>query len=80
MTRPSGQTLLLAAAIAGSCALVGYQLWFHDPSGKAAAAADVKSRLTLADIPFDGQRAYDYLNDLCALGSRVSESEERSDQ
>lgn len=75
MTRPSGQTLLLAAAIAGSCALVGYQLWFHDPSGKAAAAADVKSRLTLADIPFDGQRAYDYLNDLCALGPRVSESE-----
>lgn len=73
--RPSGQTLLLAASVAGSCLLVGYLLFFHSPGATADNAADPKSRLTLADIPFDGQRAYDYLNELCALGPRVSGSQ-----
>src|SRR3990172_9234688 len=74
MTRPSGQTLLLAAAIAGSCALVGYVVFFHDSGPTSLSAADTKSQLSLGEIPFDGQRAYDYLNDLCALGPRPSSS------
>jgi hypothetical protein len=73
ISKPSGQTLLLAAVVAGSCVLVGYLLIFHDPAA-ARSAADDSSRLTLADIPFNGARAYDYLNDLCVLGSRVSGS------
>jgi hypothetical protein len=74
IAKPAGQTILLAATVAGSCALVGYLLLFHDgrPSGVAAQAT---SRLTLADIPFNGQRAYDYLQELCAIGPRVSGSQ-----
>ncbi len=71
MTRPSGQTVLLAAVVAGSCLLVGYLLLLHEPRGPAAEA---QSRLTLADIPFNGARAYDYLNELCALGPRISDT------
>ena len=74
LTRPSGQTLLLASAIAGSCALVGYLVFFHDSPAAALSAADAKSRLTLEEIPFDGQRAFEYLNELCALGPRTSNS------
>ncbi|MEX0641468.1 MAG: M28 family peptidase [Pirellulales bacterium] len=36
-------------------------------------AAD-RSDLKLEDIPFDGQQAYEYLKQLCALGSRTSGS------
>jgi peptidase M28-like protein len=74
MTKPSGQTLLLAAVVAGSCVLVGYLLVFHDRTAAALSAANDGSRLTLADIPFNGARAYDYLNDLCVLGPRISGS------
>ncbi len=80
MTKPSGQTVLLAAVIAASCAVVGYLLIFHDPHGTNRAAAEVKSRLTLADIPFNGARAYEYLNELCALGPRASGSQGMSAQ
>jgi hypothetical protein len=31
--------------------------------------------LTLADIPFDGEKAYGYLKNICDLGSRISGSE-----
>ena len=74
MTRPSGQTLLLATAITGSCLLAGYLLLFDRARAMPSGAADGQSRLTLADIPFNGQRAYDYLNELCALGPRTSNS------
>jgi hypothetical protein len=73
-TRPSGQTVLLAAAIAGSCLLVGYLLVFHNAGAGAPRAANA-SRLELDDIPFDGRRAYEYLNELCALGPRASGSQ-----
>lgn len=75
ISKPSGQTLLLAAVVAGSCLLVGYLLVFHDPAAATPTAAEGRSRLTLADIPFDGARAYDYLNDLCVLGPRISGSQ-----
>jgi len=58
----------------GSCALVGYLLFFHPPGAMAHSAVEAKSRLTLADIPFNGEQAYEYLNELCALGPRVSGS------
>jgi glutaminyl-peptide cyclotransferase len=74
LTKPSSQTVLLAAVVAGSCALVGYLLLFYDPTGTARSAGQAQSRLTLAEIPFNGQRAYDYLNDLCALGPRISDT------
>jgi len=73
MTRPSGQTVLLASVIAGSCLLVGYLLVAHDAAPGATAAA-ATSRMRLADIPFNGQRAFEYLEALCALGPRPSGS------
>jgi glutaminyl-peptide cyclotransferase len=74
MSKPTGQTLLLAVVVAASCAVVGYLLVFHDAGGAGRSAATAARRLTLADIPFNGQRAYEYLNDLCILGPRPSDS------
>ena len=74
IAKPSGQTLLLAVVVAGSCVLVGYLLIFHDAGPPSANAANTRSQLKLSQIPFNGQRAYDYLNELCALGPRVSGS------
>ncbi|MBI3836496.1 MAG: M28 family peptidase [Planctomycetia bacterium] len=74
-TKPSGQTVFLAAVVAGSCVLVGYLLLFYNPARTAQSSVDNQSRLTLAEIPFNGQRAYEYLMDLCALGPRVSGSQ-----
>lgn len=67
--------MLLALSIGGSCLLVGYLLFSGGPGSSDGAAPPAKSRLTLADIPFDGQRAFDYLNELCALGPRLSGSD-----
>jgi len=71
--RPSGQSLLLAAVIVVSVVVVGYLVVVQQhPTSAAAAPQKNSSQLTLADIPFNGQRAYDYLQQICALGSRVS--------
>lgn len=75
MTKPSGQTMLLGAVVVASCALVGYLLVFHEAAGGTSNAANTASRLKLTDIPFNGQRAYDHLKELCDLGSRPSGSE-----
>jgi hypothetical protein len=64
----------LGAVLAASCAVVGYLLLFHDGSRRAPTPADSKSQLTLDDIPFNGQRAYEYLQQLCELGPRRSGS------
>lgn len=72
--KPSGQTILLAAVVAVSCAMVGYLVLFRGPGTASQGAAQVPSELTLADIPFNGERAYDYLRELCDLGPRPSGS------
>ena len=74
MSKTTGQTVLLAAVIVGSCLLVGYLLVFHN-AGASPPSAAIPSQLTLDDIPFDGQRAFGYLSDLCALGPRPSGSQ-----
>jgi glutaminyl-peptide cyclotransferase len=71
--RVSKQTWFLASIIAASCAAVAYVVLFDAPSRQSSAAGPSK-RLTLEKIPFDGTQAYEYLQDLCALGSRVSGS------
>ena len=73
MSKTTGQTVLLAAVIVGSCLLVGYLLVFQN-AGASAPSGAIPSQLTLDDIPFDGQRAFGYLSDLCALGPRPSGS------
>ena len=67
--RLSGQKAFLIAAAAVSVLAVGaIVLWpGHGPDNNAAGA---DSQLTLKDIPFNGERAYDYLKQLCAIGPR----------
>ncbi|HVU86293.1 MAG TPA: M28 family peptidase [Pirellulales bacterium] len=71
--RVSGQTWFLASVIAASCAAVAYVVLVDAPSRQISAAGPAK-RLSLEKIPFDGTQAYEYLQDICALGSRVSGS------
>jgi hypothetical protein len=76
VAKPSAQTILLAAVVVASCGLVGYLLVFHGPAAAAPdrASAAAGKALTLKDIPFDGAQAFEYLNEICALGSRTSAS------
>ena len=69
----AGRAVWLAAAVAGAGLLVVYFVFFYDKGGDGNAEAAV-SQLTLADIPFDGTRAYDYLKKLCEIGPRPSGS------
>jgi glutaminyl-peptide cyclotransferase len=69
----SPRTLVSVAGLAalliavGIVALMSYRGW--DSSAEAGV-----SRLRLDDIPFNGARAYQYLQQLCALGPRRSGS------
>jgi hypothetical protein len=74
MSKPSGQTLFLYGVIASSAAVLGYLLLFFENNGVADGPKDPRSRLTLAQIPFNGTRAYEYLEEICALGPRMSGS------
>lgn len=72
-SKSTGQNALLAAVVIGGALVMGYLLLFYD-GAPAAPAAAIPSRLDLADIPFNGQRAFDYLEQICAIGPRVSGS------
>ena len=73
MRKPDGQTLLLGSVIVGAIGLLGYLL-ASDHKATSGSRSQPSARLTLAKIPFDGQRAYRWLSDLCALGRRPSGS------
>lgn len=60
--------LLLAG---GVLALIGIAALNNGSLAQRAAT----SKLTLADIPVDGERAYGYLNEICRIGPRVSGTE-----
>jgi glutaminyl-peptide cyclotransferase len=62
--------LLLGGA---GLALIGMGLWNN--GSLAWLQRPVKSRLTLDDIPVNGERAYGYLKEICAIGQRVSGTE-----
>jgi glutaminyl-peptide cyclotransferase len=75
--RISGRAMVLASAIVVACAWAVYSLRTLGPlaaAPPAAIPAATVDRLTLAEIPFNGQRAYGYLQELCAIGTRVSAS------
>ncbi len=76
MTRASRRNLFLAAIAAivgGGLSVIGYLLLLPPSHGLAIGPRE-HSRLTLADIPFNGARAYEYLKQICAIGPRVSGS------
>ena len=66
-----GQTLFRGAAVTISCLLVGYMVLLDGSNGSAQTSA---SQLKLEDIPFNGERAFGYLKQLCQLGRRPSGS------
>jgi Peptidase family M28 len=69
--RRSGPGWFWPCLIGGIClALFGFALWNSGSLAWSQRPAD--SRLKLADIPVNGERAYGYLKDICALGPRVS--------
>jgi hypothetical protein len=71
--RISRQTIFLVAVLLGCSVMAGYLIVSstQNTNGHAEAA---DSRLRLEDIPFNGQRAYDYLKQLCDIGRRPSGS------
>ena len=73
LPHPAGRRGLVAAAMFALVAatVVGWLLWEGRGTGVADAATP---QLKLDDIPFNGQRAYDSLKQLCAIGPRPSGS------
>ena len=70
--RVSGQTIFLAAVIAASAVVLTYIAL--DTQGLAGDRPSRTTELTLAEIPFDGGQAYEYLDQICGLGPRPSGS------
>jgi glutaminyl-peptide cyclotransferase len=68
----SPQRIFLGAAVLLSCMLIVLMalVSFLQRDGGAAVAGPLR----LADIPFDGARAFEHLKQLCALGPRPSAS------
>jgi hypothetical protein len=62
------------AALAIAVAMALYWL-ANFAGGGASSQRPISSKLKLSKIPFDGERAYGYLKELCAIGPRVSGSE-----
>lgn len=53
-------------------ALIGWAVW--NGGSSLAWQRPAGGKLKAADIPFNGERAYGYLKDICAIGPRVSGS------
>jgi len=65
--------LLAVAGTLSAAVVFGVWYWFGPGGGPANRGAAV-SNLRLEDIPFNGQRAYGYLKQLCQIGRRPSGS------
>ncbi len=75
MAKPSGQNLFLLT-VAIVCGVVVVWLLVGGPRDGAARDPDPSAAhpLRLEDIPFNGERSYEYLKQLCELGPRFSGS------
>ena len=67
--RPNGPTLILGASMLGAIALFVFLGVFYRDGHSAPP-----SRLTLRDIPFDGESSMAWLRKICDLGPRISGS------
>jgi hypothetical protein len=74
MAKPSGQTIFLLATIMLGIALLGGLVLMYENQGVAGNPSSSTKKLTLKDIPFNGERAYEYLKQICDLGPRPSGS------
>ncbi len=73
MRRPDRQTIFLITALIVSATILAFAL-FRSNNGEADARRPNLGSPQLADIPFDGANAYEFLKAICALGPRVSGS------
>jgi hypothetical protein len=83
VTKPSGQSVFLAAVLIGSAMLLGYLALTGDgfaENQRAGGQGKPGAKLTLNDIPFDGAAAYEYLKGLCQFGPRRSGTEAMTKQ
>lgn len=64
--------LAVMSAVAGVAVAAGWRIWLWDRFQQPAVGADPEQ--LLAQIPFDGNRAYGYLKQVCELGRRPSGS------
>jgi hypothetical protein len=71
---------LAASLVLAGLAVVAAIAWPTSAPGPASFAQSHVSRWTLDDIPFDGQKAYEWLKRLCALGPRISGSPGMAEQ
>jgi hypothetical protein len=67
------KTVVFGAVIVG-CSLAVVCVIIFGGRGSGGNAHGATSRLRLEDIPFNGARAYEYLEQLCAIGPRPSGS------
>jgi len=74
MRKVSGQTVFLVFVVIGSCLALGYVFLTQPPNLLEEPQGQV-SRLALDDIPFNGRRAFGYLEKICDLGPRMSGSD-----
>src|SRR3990167_7067958 len=72
MRKPDGQTIFLGAA-ATVLVLVTYLALFNN-RGEAESQVPRSGPLSLDTIPFDGQQAFRYLENICEIGPRPSGS------
>ncbi|MBI2480698.1 MAG: M28 family peptidase [Planctomycetia bacterium] len=72
MRKPDGQTIFLGAA-AMVLVLVTYLALFNN-RGEAESQVPRSGPLSLDTIPFDGQQAFRYLENICEIGPRPSGS------
>lgn len=72
MRKPDGPTLLLGSVVAIAIGVVCWLVLFKN--GEASGQRR-KRELSLAEIPFNGVRSYQWLEQICALGRRVSGTE-----
>ena len=75
MKRPDGQTIFLGSAIVLAVAVVTWLIVFGPGrNGQAQRLRPRASNFQLSDIPFDGERSYEMLKQICDLGPRFSGS------
>jgi hypothetical protein len=75
MRRPDGPTIFLGSSITIAVCLGLYVGFFHDRSRADNAGTrndDAGTQVALAEIPFDGRQALEYLRQICQLGPRPS--------
>jgi len=74
---PRRPRLWIGALAAGICLLLGIVI-LNNPS--AWSQRPPPSNLTLQNIPFDGERAFEHLKAICDLGPRVSATQQMLEQ